>query len=49
MMLRKSTTPPEEVLQSLEDFKTENTKVLSREDIKNLPFKPENIDSSKFL
>lgn len=48
MMLRKSTTPPEEILQSLEDFKTENTKVLSREDIKNLPFRPENIDPAKF-
>lgn len=48
MMLRKSTTPPEEILKSLEDFKTENTKVLSREDIKNLPFRPENIDPAKF-
>lgn len=46
MMLRKSTTPPEEVVQALEEFKTENTVLMSKEDIKNLPFRAENIDPS---
>ena len=29
----------------MNQFKTENTKLLSREDIKALPFRPENIDA----
>ncbi|AZZ59297.1 thioesterase family protein [Riemerella anatipestifer] len=47
-MLRKTTTPPDDILVSLAPYKTENTKNLSREDIKNLPFRPENIDPSVF-
>ena len=46
MMLRKTTTPPDDILVVMNDFKTENTKLLSREDIKALPFRPENIDAS---
>lgn len=48
MMLRKTTTPPDDILVVINDFKTENTKLLSREDIKALPFRPENIDASLF-
>ena len=48
MMLRKTTTPPDDILVVMNDFKTENTKLLSREDIKALPFRPENIDASLF-
>jgi acyl-CoA thioester hydrolase len=43
MMLRKSTSPPDDILVVLQDFKTENTRLLSREDIKNLGLRPENI------
>ena len=46
MMLRKTTTPPDDILMVMNQFKTENTKLLSREDIKALPFRPENIDAS---
>jgi acyl-CoA thioester hydrolase len=46
MMLRKTTTPPDDILVVMNQFKTENTKLLSREDIKALPFRPENIDAS---
>jgi acyl-CoA thioester hydrolase len=48
MMLRKTTTPPDDILVVMNDFKTENTKLLSREDIKALPFRPENIDANLF-
>jgi acyl-CoA thioester hydrolase len=47
-MLRKTTTPPDDILVVMNQFKTENTKLLSREDIKALPFRPENIDASLF-
>lgn len=43
MMLRKSTNPPDDIVEVLNDFKSENTKLMSKEDIKNLPFRPENI------
>ena len=46
MMLRKTTTPPDDILEVMNEFKTEKTKLLSREDIKALPFRPENIDAS---
>ena len=46
MMLRKTTTPPDDILVVMNDFKTENTKIIIREDIKALPFRPENIDAS---
>lgn len=42
MMLRKTTTPPEEIMQSLENFKSENTQILTKEDLRKLPFRPEN-------
>ena len=48
MMLRKTTTPPDDILVVMNDFKTENTKLLSREDIKALPFRPENVDANLF-
>ena len=48
MMLRKTTTPPDDILVVMNQFKTENTKLLSREDIKALPFRPENIDANLF-
>ncbi len=47
MMLRKSTTPPEDILEVMMQFQTENHQVLTREDIKNLPFRPENIDPAQ--
>lgn len=43
-MLRKSTTPPEDILEVMNDFRSENTKTLTREDLKQLPFKPENVE-----
>jgi acyl-CoA thioester hydrolase len=48
IMLRKSTNPPEDILISLNDFKSENTKLLTREDLRALPFRPEDVDPSVF-
>lgn len=48
MMLRKSTTPPDDILEVLNDFKSANHKVFTKEDIKALPFRPENIDPEIF-
>lgn len=48
MMLRKSTTPPNDIIEVMMDFRTPHTKTLTREDIKSLPFQPENIDASMF-
>ena len=48
MMLRKSTTPPDDVLEVLIKYKTPDTKVFTKEDIKALPFRPENLDPSIF-
>ncbi len=48
MMLRKTTTPPSEILEVLNNYKSDDTVTLSRDDIKNLPFKPENLDPSLF-
>ncbi|WP_417427961.1 acyl-CoA thioesterase [Halpernia sp.] len=44
-MLRKATTPPDEILEVMEAYKDENCKILTREDLKNLPFKPENVEA----
>lgn len=46
MMLRKSTTPPDEILVFMHKFKSENAKLFSKADIKELPFRPDNIDPS---
>ena len=48
MMLRKSTTPPDDILEVLKEFKSENFTQMSREDLKNLPFRPENVDPQIF-
>ncbi len=48
MMLRKSTSPPEEILIALNTVKTENCVELTKEDIKNKSVKPVNIDASIF-
>ncbi len=48
MMLRKMTTPPDDILESLLPYKSENTKVLTREDIKSLPFRPSDINPDEF-
>ena len=45
MMLRKSTTPPDDVLEVMNEFKGENVKMLTRQDLKDLPFKPENLEA----
>lgn len=46
MMLRKSTTPPDDILEVLVKYKSENHRTFTKEDIKALPFRPENIDPS---
>ena len=43
-MLRKSTTPPDDIVESLSKYKSENTKTLSRESLKELPFRPQNVE-----
>ena len=45
MMLRKSTTPPDDVLEVMNEFKGRNVKILTRQDLKDLPFKPENVEA----
>ena len=45
MMLRKTTTPPEEIVEVMNEFSTGNTKILTREDLRDLPFKPENVEA----
>ncbi len=42
MMIRKSTTPPDDILEVLKEFRSDDTKVLTRADLRDLPFKPEN-------
>lgn len=48
MMLRKSTAPPEDILEVMNQYKNENTQVLTKDFIKTLPFRPENIDPTIF-
>lgn len=48
MMLRKMTTPPDDILHSLEDYKTEETKTLTRDYLKELPFRPHNVNPEIF-
>lgn len=47
-MLRKATTPPDDVLEVFNKYKTVNTKVLTKEDIKKLPFRPKDITPEVF-
>ena len=48
-MIRKMTSPPNDVLAAFSDYKTQSTKLLSRETLKNIDTRPENIDPSAFL
>ncbi len=48
MMLRKSTTPPDDIIEVLNQYKSIHHKVLTREDIKALPFRPENMAPENF-
>ncbi len=48
MMLRKSTTPSDDILEVMNEFKSPQHKVMSKEDIKSLPFKNESIDPTLF-
>ena len=45
MMLRKTTTPPEEIEEVMKEFSSENTKILTKQDLKDLPFRPENVEA----
>lgn len=45
MMLRKSTTPPDDILEVMQQFSNENVKILTRQDLKDLPFKAENVEA----
>lgn len=45
-MLRKMTSPPDDVVEAMNKYKTAETVVMTREDFKKLPFRPENIDPS---
>ena len=44
VMLRKSTTPPDDILEVMNEFANEKVKTLTRQDLKELPFKPENVE-----
>ena len=48
MMLRKSTTPPEDIIEVMNQFRAEHTKTMTKEDLKTLPFRPENINADVF-
>lgn len=48
MMLRKTTTPPDDVIEVMKAHQSESTKIFTKEDIKNLPFRPNNIDPKVF-
>ena len=48
MMLRKSTAQPDDIIEVLNQYKSIHHKVLTREDIKALPFRPENIAPENF-
>lgn len=45
MMLRKTTTPPDDILEVMKEFSSENTKILTKQDLKDLPFRPENVEA----
>ncbi|KYH06573.1 MULTISPECIES: acyl-CoA thioesterase [Chryseobacterium] len=47
MMLRKMTTPPDDVVEAMNKYKTADTVVLSKEDFKKFPFHPHNIDPAE--
>jgi acyl-CoA thioester hydrolase len=47
MMLRKMTTPPDDVVEAMNKYKTPDTVVLSKEDFKKFPFHPHNIDPAE--
>ena len=47
MMLRKMTTPPDDVVEAMNKYKSPETVVLSREDFKKFPFHPHNIDPAE--
>lgn len=44
IMLRKMTSPSDDILESLVPYKNEKTEILTRESLKELPFRPENIE-----
>lgn len=48
MMLRKTTTPPEDIMEVMNEYKSGNVQIISKEFLKTLPFRPENIDSEIF-
>ena len=48
IMLRKITTPPEDIILVMDEFKSENVKVITREFLKTLPFRPENASPELF-
>ncbi|WP_428070746.1 acyl-CoA thioesterase [Chryseobacterium gambrini] len=47
-MLRKMTTPPDDVVEAMNKYKSPETVILTREDFKKLPFRPENVDPAVF-
>lgn len=44
LMLRKTTSPPDDIVEVLNQFKSEKHQSMSKDDLKNLPFRPENIN-----
>ncbi|MEC5394621.1 acyl-CoA thioesterase [Bergeyella sp. RCAD1439] len=45
MMLRKSTTPPQDIMEIIERYQSEDRAILTKEDLRNLPFRPENLEA----
>ena len=48
MMLRKTTTPPDDIMEVMNEYKSENVQTISREFLKTLPFRPQNVDAAQF-
>nr|WP_317207203.1 acyl-CoA thioesterase [Chryseobacterium sp. R2A-55] len=44
MMLRKSTSPPDDIVEVMQEFRSENTKLLTKQDLKDLPFKAQDVE-----
>jgi acyl-CoA thioester hydrolase len=48
IMLRKITTPPEDIGLVMNEFKTKDAKIITRDYLKTLPIRPEKVDASVF-
>lgn len=48
IMLRKTTTPPEDITMVMDEYRSETVKIITKDYLKTLPFRPENLDNPNF-